>query len=154
MGRSVVFSAFCADFCFCSKLVIITTLRIIYLAKTCYYLWLSICCERATQPYPPWEGVRFSQAQDQQDRSHRRIFVCWHSEYGPFVISKCPKKKKKKKKKKISNWYSRSLVFTHSTLIINFLLQNWNLNFQRTRCCCKEASLRTEQNHAIHYFTC
>ena len=30
MGRSVVFSAFYADFCFCSKLVIITTLREIY----------------------------------------------------------------------------------------------------------------------------
>ena len=27
LGRSVVFSAFYADFCFCSKLVIITTLR-------------------------------------------------------------------------------------------------------------------------------
>ena len=27
MGRSVVFSAFYADFCFCSKLVIITTLK-------------------------------------------------------------------------------------------------------------------------------
>ena len=28
LGRSVVFSAFYADFCFCSKLVIITTLNI------------------------------------------------------------------------------------------------------------------------------
>ena len=28
LGRSVVFSAFYADFCFCSKLVIITTLKI------------------------------------------------------------------------------------------------------------------------------
>ena len=27
LGRSVVFSAFYADFCFCSKLVIITTLN-------------------------------------------------------------------------------------------------------------------------------
>ena len=28
LGRSVVFSAFYADFCFCSKLVIITTLNL------------------------------------------------------------------------------------------------------------------------------
>ena len=36
LGRSVVFSAFYADFCFCSKSVIITTLMLVFLKK--YYM--------------------------------------------------------------------------------------------------------------------
>ena len=37
MGRSFVFSAFYADFCFCSKLVIITTLMWFVFAR-CYFM--------------------------------------------------------------------------------------------------------------------
>ena len=36
LGRSVVFSAFYADFCFCSKSVIITTLMLVFLEKMLY----------------------------------------------------------------------------------------------------------------------
>ena len=38
LGRSVVFSAFYADFCFCSKLVIITTLRDVSFSCIFYFI--------------------------------------------------------------------------------------------------------------------
>ena len=48
LGRSVVFSAFYADFCFCSKLVIITTLTVLNLKLMIRNTYTIVC--------PPVQG--------------------------------------------------------------------------------------------------
>ena len=96
MGRSVVLSAFYADFCFCSKLVIITTLNTRICRYTCIYITPTV----QTLHYCPagawrWNDVLLTSMW----RHHVTSTSFWH--HVPFVcdqdrcVKSCPTLKMK-----------------------------------------------------------